>query len=138
MKKEKYLQAIAIDHAASAIKEQANKQEEANEIASREQKTNAERLEFEKNTKDRVDISLKEYENLKESLKYYREQSDDFYKALIKIARPIIRNKELNEEVKRKIARGEFECEVRIINDFISRDIDVALIFHVPHYENRR
>lgn len=114
---------------------QVDKQEATNDIAPLDQKTDAERSGSEE---DKVEISLKEYENLKESLEYYREQSDDFYKALIKIARPIFRNKELGEEVKRKVARGEFECELQIMNDPMSKDIDVALIFHIPHYENRR
>lgn len=108
---------------------------EHNNISEKEIELQQESLELEKEklkVKDRVEISLSEYNNMKEELESLRNVK----KAYMKLLLPVVNLKDIPETHKRKICDGKIEfVKVNACQDFdpymMENKLKVALYFTV-------
>lgn len=106
-----------------------NAQDEANRISADQVATDKERLKFEKETKDRADVSLKEYEQLKSDLEYWKKEAEQYKAISRKIISPLL-NKIAEDDVS-KIINNEFECEVFVSEHAEQLSMTIGVLYKV-------
>ena len=111
-------------------KERNNIDKERNQIEKDLAKAKQAHYDFEHDTRNRVDISLKEYEELKQKLKDAEDARDHYKNVSYKILRPFMRMK-IEEEIIQKIIDDEFDCEIRELDGFGMDPLDkrIAVIY---------
>lgn len=84
-----------------------------------------ERFSYEKNTKDRVDISLNEYNQMKENIKNLQEENFSLDSQLMRLIKPLIQT---SEKLKTKFSPDYVGYVIKSISNGTYRNIDVAII----------
>lgn len=84
-----------------------------------------ERFSYEKNTKDRVDISLSEYNQMKENIKNLQMENSSLDSQLRRLIKPLI---QASENLRTKLSPDYVGYIIESISNGTYRNIDVAIM----------
>lgn len=125
---------VDTEQIARSIASLKNAQDEANRISADQVATEKEKLKFEKETKDRADISLKEYEQLKADLEYWKKEAEQYKAISRKIISPLLNQIDYNKITENdisKIINNEFECEVFVSEHAEQLSMTIGVLYKV-------
>ena len=95
------------------------------ELENKELELERERFSYEKNTKDRVDISLSEYNQMKENIKNLQAENSSLDSQLRRLIKPLI---QVSENLRTKLSPDYVGYIIDSISNGTYRNVDVTII----------